>query len=227
MSDLQQFSSFAIEIYVCDGANRRFHPTLPPNDLGFAKEHPSVTTDENIQKACFTHSEPPFLALDIKTDFLIRKPRSGREEESYVEACRRNRGDFASSTDTAERGVALIHVLQPPATKGRGTAPVPPPVVEAHRHNSPGPQRLPFPGQAATMSKLVLLLPATHAACCPAPQPPPQQYSRQHMRRPVLWEPSGMLERAGSVPGGAAGLDCDLSTCNNGDSQNTENHALP
>ncbi|KAG0730484.1 Mitochondrial import inner membrane translocase subunit Tim29 [Chionoecetes opilio] len=42
--------------------------------------------------------------------------------------------------------------------------------------------------------------------------PPQQQYSRQHTRRPVLRQSSGIPERAGSVPGRAAGLDCDLST---------------
>ncbi|KAG0728095.1 hypothetical protein GWK47_033219 [Chionoecetes opilio] len=78
-----------------------------------------------------------------------------------------------------------------------------------------------FETQAAFLHKcrLIMLLPATHAAA--RPHSLHRSNALANTRLPVLREPSGMPERARSVPGGAAGLDCDLSICNSGDSQDT------
>ena len=46
-------------------------------------------------------------------------------------------------------------------------------------------------------------------------------YSQQHTPWLALQEPSGKLQRVWSVLSRAAGLDSGLSTCNNGDGQNT------
>ncbi|KAG0729423.1 hypothetical protein GWK47_030367 [Chionoecetes opilio] len=73
---------------------------------------------------------------------------SGREKELYVEACRRIEGlRVVPKTQPSEEWRSSV--LQPPADQRRGTAPVSSSKLwRPIAINSPGPRRLPFPGQA-------------------------------------------------------------------------------
>ncbi|KAG0721926.1 hypothetical protein GWK47_045445 [Chionoecetes opilio] len=87
-----------------------------------------------------------FEALDIKTDFLSANPRKWQEEESYVEACRRIEGLRVVNAQPSEEW--RHPVLQPRLTKDEEKRRFLPKLWRPIAIKSPGPRRVPFPGQA-------------------------------------------------------------------------------